>query len=596
MCGISGYIGISKERREIVERMRDEMRHRGPDDQGLWSDEQVVLGHNRLSILDLSPNGHQPMVRNDWVIIFNGEIYNFEELREELQASHGRPFVTGTDTEVILAAWEVWGRACLQRFRGMWAFCLYNRKTHELVLSRDRFGIKPLYYFQDRSKFIFASEIKALFKDPSVPRKACLSVVSDYLLVGFHDHRQETFFEGIRQLPPGSSLFMDTQTGGFSLEHYYDLSERVRNRRGSVAEFGDAFASSVKLHLRSDVPVGTCLSGGLDSSSVASLASTYVRRQGEVFRAVTGQSGDPANDETEYARLVVERAALEWHVTKPTTEDYREHWERCLWHQDEPSGGPSVFMQYWVMKASHEAGLKVMLDGQGGDECLLGYERYYPTLFLHWLKKGHLGTFAHEFFAAARHSKLSLSQLVLYSFYFLTPKLREARLRKRVPWLPPSLTRESFERLECSMRDSRDPLTLQLSEIGCFQLPHLLKYEDRNSMAWSVESRVPFVDHEVIEAALSLAPEDKIRNGYTKWALRKVMNGKMPDAVTWRREKVGFEAPKGGWSEGNRNWMSDVIQTSSLLKELGVTDAPDDGPCFQALFNLAHWQKIFRVN
>ncbi|HOX23705.1 MAG TPA: asparagine synthase (glutamine-hydrolyzing), partial [Elusimicrobiales bacterium] len=428
----------------------------------------------------------------------------------------------------------------LEKLRGMWAFALYDQNTRRLTLSRDRFGIKPLYYHAGKNRFIFASEIKALLVSQDVPRKACLPVLADYLVAGFSDHRPETFFQGIMQLPPGHTLEMETATRSFKISRYYDLGTRLQGRSTDVAGYGAAFREAIRLHLRSDVPVGTCLSGGLDSSSVASTAAAFMHADGlGPFQAVTAQSGDPRNDETAYARQIVENSGLRWHLAAPTAEDFRKHWERCLWHQEEPTGGPSVFMQYWVMKTAKEAGLIVMLDGQGGDETLLGYERYYPTLLLEWLRRSRFGTAASEFLAATCNSKLSIKDLALYSIYFLTSGPRKLRLKNRFPDFPPELLEQTFSQLDELTRAFQRPDAMQAAEMTRFQLPHLLKYEDRNSMAWSVEARVPLVDHELAEAALLLRPEDKIRGGYTKWALRKTMEGKMPDSITWRRNKIG---------------------------------------------------------
>lgn len=596
MCGIAGFVGRETNRETLVKGMLAEIQHRGPDDTGFWADEYTALGHNRLSIIDLSRNGRQPMVRGPWVIIYNGEIYNYRELRQELQHSHHQQFRTETDTEVVLAAWEVWGKAALDRFRGMWAFALYNSFTGELILTRDRFGIKPLYYFSGGGIFIFASEIKALLTVPVVPRKACLPVVSDFLLAGFRDHGPDTFYNDIYQLLPGHCLLLNVHDGEFKTEPYYDLSRRVLEKRQStIKAFEEAFLESIRLHLRSDVPVGTCLSGGLDSSSVATAASQiYYQSSGKRFSAVFAQSGDILNDETEYARSVAENADLDWHVTAPTLRDYQENWWKCLWHQEEPTGGPSVFMQYWVMKTARQAGIKVMLDGQGGDEILLGYERYYPAVFMHWIKAGRFGTALREFIAASRNSKLAVKDLAFYSFYFLSPQIRKLRLKNRLRSIPPELLKGTLSRVGESARYYGDLLSLQISEISRFQLPQLLKYEDRNSMAWSVEARVPFVDHEVVESALTLKHDDKIRNGYSKFALRCVMNGKMPDSITWRRNKIGFEAPTN-WLTGERPWKADVIGESKILKEMGLNFLPDDNLLFERFFNVAQWESTFNV-
>ncbi len=597
MCGLCGLIGLGLEKENFTAAMLRSMRHRGPDDSGTWRDGPVSLGHNRLSIIDLTPRGRQPMTRGDLVIILNGEIYNYLELKSELQVKYGQAFYTETDTEVVLAAWQVWRQDALTRFRGMWAFALYDSAAKELILSRDRFGVKPLYYFEDGEKFIFASEIKALLTVPGVPRRAFLPVVSDYLLAGLQDHRPETFFAGIKQLPPGHCLYLDVSKRTHTLQPYYRLSSRIEGRISTIEDFSRAFESSVKLHLRSDVPVGVCLSGGLDSSAVATLAAADMREQERgVLHAVTAQSGDSIGDETDYARRVVEASGLKWHLATPTEEDFQAEWGQCLRHQDEPTGGPSVFMQYCVMKQAKEAGLKVMLDGQGGDECLLGYERYYPAVLYHRLSKGALIRAVREYAATTRCSNLNGRQLALYCAYFLSPQIRKRRLANRLRGFPPELVRGTLATVEESARTYRDIRAMQAAEIGCYQLPHLLRYADRNSMAWSVESRVPFVDHEVVETALTLQPEEKINNGYTKWALRKIMDQRMPDEITWRRNKIAFAAPVERWNRPAELMMKDAIGRSPILREMGVTQAPQELRRLISMYELSYWESLYEIS
>jgi asparagine synthase (glutamine-hydrolysing) len=596
MCGICGEISRNISRKENIFRMLKEMRHRGPDDKGTWEDEWLTLGHNRLSIIDLSEAGHQPMKRGDLLIVYNGEIYNYSELKEELIAKHKIVFKTKTDTEVILAAWETWGVKSLERFRGMWAFALYNSNNHQLILSRDRFGIKPMYYAKNKNKFSFSSEIKALLTDVTLDRKACMSVISDFILVGFQDHRAETFFEGINQLSPGHCLYLNVKDLTFSIMPYYDLKNRIEGKSSTIESFGDIFEKAIKIHLRSDVPVGTCLSGGLDSSSVATLAAGFYKTQSnDDFQAITAQSGDASNDETEFAELVVKNMKIKGHFVQPSGNDFRKSWELCLWHQEEPSASQSIFMQYWVMKKAHEIGLKVLLDGQGGDECLLGYERYYSSYFLYLLKRLLFANMFKEFRAASKNSKLSARDLILYFNYFLSSNVRKIVLKKRFNKYPPELMKETFSRIDESTKSYHQIQSMQISEIKFFQLPHLLKYEDRNSMAWSVEARLPFVDHEVVESALSLKPEDKIRSGYTKWALRQTMNNKMPDAITWRTNKIAFEAPTKRWISENIDWVMNILKGSRIIKELGIDIKTNNQNISDRIFNLAHWEQLYKI-
>ncbi|MEN6327039.1 MAG: asparagine synthase (glutamine-hydrolyzing) [Syntrophomonas sp.] len=598
MCSISGLVNnnISLEMRiSKINSMNEILNHRGPDDSDIWSNNLISIGHNRLAIIDLTDSGKQPMHRGDWVIVFNGEIYNYLEIRQELEKKFKQRFLTESDTEVILAAWEIWKEKSLDRFRGMWAFAIYNKTTHELYLCRDRFGIKPLYYYDKNYSFIFSSEIKAILQEEMIERRVYLPAVMDYLF-GFHDHNEFTFFEDIFQIPPGHYLCFNLHNNNKKLIRYYDLAQATEGRISTVDEFTHVFRESVLLHLRSDVPVGTCLSGGLDSSSVASTAAYHVKNNYNTsFHAITAQSEDPLNDETIYAKQVVEHSELIWHLIKPRAEDFLHDWERCLWFQDEPTGGPSIFLQYFVMKTANEAGLKVMLDGQGGDEALFGYERYYPTLFLYLLKIGRINNFYKEFTNAIKNSKLNTRQMAMYVMYFLLPKVRVARNAMKYKQIPKIILEHGLNTLQESSKSYRDPRSLQIAEITKYQLPHLLRYEDRNSMAWSVEARVPFVDHEVIETAITLKLEDKIKNGYTKWALRKVMDGKMADSITWRKNKIGFEAPEKKWANALKSEMDNRINNSVIIKELNLHNKASNENKF-LLYNLACWESLFNVN
>jgi asparagine synthase (glutamine-hydrolysing) len=598
MCGISGIINqqlTPDKRAKLVNKMISCMHHRGPDSNGWWSDELISLGHNRLSIIDLSDNGSQPMHRGDWVITYNGELYNYLEIRNELKDRYNARFITQSDTEVILAAWETWGEAALNKFRGMWAFAIYNQKSHELYLCRDRFGIKPLYYYDLNGHFIFASEIKAILEDVNVARRAKLTTVVDFLM-GFNDHSAETFFENIYQLEPGCYMHYNLVNGSKSLRRYYDLAQATAGKTSTIEEFAACLEESVLLHLRSDVPVGTCLSGGLDSSSVATLAGRYMLDcQGKNFHAVTAQSEDPANDESEYARAVVENSSLIWHLTKPSADDFLENWEKCQWCQEEPVGGPSVFMQYCVMQTAREAGLKVMLDGQGGDETLLGYERYYPPYFMDCIRRGQAIKASQAFMESVHNSKVSLAAMTMYCGYFLLPWLRVWKNKKKWMAIPDEVLQHGLNTLQSCCQSFSSIRKLQISEITRFCLPVLLKYEDRNSMAWSVEARVPFVDYRLIETAIALQPDDKINSGFTKWALRKTMDGKMPDSITWRKNKIGFAAPAEKWAGTLKEEMNRKISSSIILRELNLKQSHAPNGQY-LLYSLALWEELYGMN
>ena len=596
MCGIAGIIGTSPVQPDELRRMADCMRYRGPDDQGLYVDGPVGLAHNRLSILDLSAAGHQPMHSGPVVLVFNGEIYNYLELRADLAREHGWEFSSHTDTEVILAAYRVWGRACVSRFRGMWAFALWDEQRQEVVLSRDRLGIKPLYYAWDGQRLLFASEIKAILAagHRAAPNE---EVLADFLVGGFLDHREDTCFAGVRQLLPGHNAWLETASRRWATQPYYDLGAAVAACTPTVEAFETALTESVALHLRSDVPVGTCLSGGLDSSTIAALAGPLYREaSGRPMKAITALSGD-VRDESAYAAQVVERVGLDWIRTAPSLDDFQTLLPRILWHQEQPTGGPSVVMQYAVMEAARDAEISVLLDGQGGDELLLGYERYYSYAFRSWLGRGQIGRAAREFALAGRHSGLSHATHLRYALYFQSNAARRLFLKRRSRAVDPrwfDLAEPTIRSLGRSGGTLRD---LQIRELTAAQLPHLLRFEDRNSMAHSIEARVPFVDHRVVEQAVALPPEAKIRDGYTKFALRQVAEPRLPASIAWRRTKIGFEAPVS-WADAAGRWMEDQIVASPLVR--GMLSVPVDARPLvlpatlkYRLFEIALWERTF---
>jgi asparagine synthase (glutamine-hydrolysing) len=599
MCGIAGLCFKEPILQEpvVLQGMLHTTRHRGPDDQGIYVYRNVALGHNRLSILDVSPAGHQPMHYGHLTITYNGEIYNYLEIKEELRAQ-GHDFTTETDTEVLLHAYDRWGGECLQRMTGMWAFAILDKKRNELFCSRDRFGIKPFYYYSDEKIiFVFASEIKALL-DSLVTARLQYERLLDYLVIGLSDHTEETFYQSIKQLLPGHSLFVDLGEGTKTIKRYYSLAESPVGVTAGE-DFERSLRKSVAIHMRSDVPVGTCLSGGIDSSVVAALAAAVNKSLGnETFSAVTAQSESSSNDETPFARQVVEHCHLDWHVTKPDYGIFKSSLEKSLWYQEEPVGGPSVFMQYWVMKMAKETGLKVMLDGQGGDEIMFGYERYYVAFFWHLLRHGLALTCLQEFLLAACHSKLHLGQLSAMTIYFLFPTLRRKILEKRVAFLNREYLQLPQKALRGASQAFFDIRELQIAEISAQQLPHLLKYEDRNSMAHSIEARVPYVEFDCIETSLRIPPQRRIKDGYTKYPLRLIAEKILPPSIAWRKNKIGFEAPTAVWLKQQRPLMEQEIQSSKILKRIcqSIPSLESLGLEMQwRLYNIAVWERLFNV-
>jgi asparagine synthase (glutamine-hydrolysing) len=503
---------------------------------------------------------------------------------------------------VILAAYDHYGTDCVKKFNGMWAFALYD-KTRELIFcSRDRFGVKPFYYSDSSSVFAFGSEIKQLLNFQK-KREANIPILMDYLVAGLDDHSNETFFTNIFKLEQSHSLIYDLKNHNFSISRYYELNSSTDtshlNEADSVSLYKNLLEDSIRLRLRSDVRVGTCLSGGLDSSSVATIAaSSYNSNNPDCFTAITAVTLEKDLDESAYAEQVALNGGLNWHTITPTAVDFKENLRRIIEIQEEPFGGPSVFMQYKVFEKARHLGCTVMLDGQGGDETLLGYERYYPAYLISMgFLRGVL-----NFFRSSSNSRLSKKELFNYLIYFTVPEIRLHRLRRRLPFI-----RKAYfdlinkKLLAANAKNYLDIGSLQKIELMRMQLPHLLKYEDRNSMYHSIESRLPFIDYRLVETALSINNAYKIKGGWTKYLLRKAMEGILPEKIVWRRNKLGFNAPEKNWLDSINDIMKESISRSEILEKISVkSEIPGSfdklNPRLQwRLFNIAQWEEIYNV-
>ena len=552
MCGICGFNWSDA---RLLVRMMDVQAHRGPDAAGSFSDGRISLGHRRLSIIDLSDAGRQPMPNEDGSlrIVFNGEIYNYVELADELRGL-GHTFRTRTDTEVILHAYEEWGEKCLDRFNGMFAFALYDAPRRRLFLARDRFGIKPLHYWQSGERLLFASEIKAILEHPDVPRRPDDLAVYDYLAFNCYNHTDRTFFEGIRSLLPGQCATLDLATGQLAERQWYEIpvgrEQPVADEKDAVEKFRALFFDAIRLRLtRADVEVGSCLSGGLDSSSIV----CSMRHMGEA-RARDHQTFSivfPGTDidESPYVSEVVGLAGLRSHVTTSSSERLLEDLDRLVYHQDEPFGGPSIFAQWEVMRLAHREGIKVLLDGQGADELLAGY------LFFQGYRMLELLLHARPIEAAAEAAGFMRlhgrrTDPFLAALLFASPKaLKNAMARRylHVPLVPEFSKRLAPASDVPARMYSRVGLNQALAYRVKFSLPQLLREEDRNSMAFSIESRLPFLDYRLVEYLFSLGPQYKVRRGMTKYVLREAMRGILPEPVRMRMGKLGFPTPIVTW-------------------------------------------------
>lgn len=561
MCGIVGY--ISKEEQidvALFEKMTDILIHRGPDDRGTYYEGLVALGQRRLSILDLSADGHQPMhYLQRYTIVFNGEIFNYIELREELSRA-GYSFVSKTDTEVLMAAYDYWGAECLNKLNGMWAFALYDRAEGQLFAARDRFGVKPFYYYLSGDRLVWASEIKALL--PALPGrpKANIPRLLDNILLGAFDHTSETMFEGVRQLQPGCYLRFDVPAFSLAVTRYYDIDRITPNQRSypeNTQRFKELFIDAVRLRLRSDVPVGSCLSGGLDSSSIVCVAAGLLKNKPgdaghHTISSCYKQADELKYDEQEYIDQVVAQTGVQGHKIYPDVTDFFANLDHIIYHQDEPVGGLCHEAQYNVFKAAAREGITVMLDGQGADEQLAGYTPFYSVLIREYLRRFHFAGAWRELNAFRKEHKDTEVYGMKGLIWFMVSDLLPAWLRKRA--LKYVTSREEFEWLkvpydETTVQQTRkytsfDDYTKKQMKYG---LINLLHFEDRNAMASSIEGRVPFLDYRLVEHVLSLPPDQKLKAGVTKRILRDAMRGIIPEGIRTRTTKLGFAVPVDVW-------------------------------------------------
>lgn len=543
MCGICGIIQLRPKpvAEQDVRVMMEKIRHRGPNDNGIFTEGSVGLGFQRLSILDLSLAGHQPMYSNDenYVIVFNGEIFNYVELKAELKSSY--QFRTGTDTEVILAAYQVWGEKCLNKFNGMFAFAIYNRQTGEVFMARDRFGIKPLYYFQTEDVFIFSSEIKAILPLLNDVRPNH-SIIHDYLLHNRTDHTENTFFENIFKLQHGSTIKI--ASGKVAFNRWYRLSEKLVHPAMNKDEYRELLIDALKLRLRSDVPIGVCLSGGIDSSAIASLlVKEFGITELNTFSAVYGK--DEPTDESDFIDEF-KPYIKNMYYTSPNADTFFNDYERFIEAHNEPVPDTSPYVQFKVMELAREH-VTVTIDGQGADEQLGGYHYFFGSYYVELLRKLKIPRLlAENFHYVKDHHSLNGFK---YFMYYLAPTSGQRMIDlKRMP----SLNRGFVDQMQTTS-DLREmlykPSSLQQSFLQHFEhkLEHLLRWEDLNSMHYSIEARVPFLDYRLVERTLSLPSEKVIRNGTTKYILREALKGILPDKIYRRRDKKGFSNPRDKW-------------------------------------------------
>jgi asparagine synthase (glutamine-hydrolysing) len=593
MCGIAVVVALNgtPPARELLEAMSEALVHRGPDGEGLSIEATVGMAHRRLAVIDAA-HGAQPMRRGDLTVVYNGEIYNYVELRQRLSA-RGFAFCTNSDTEVLLAAYEAYGVACVEHFVGMFAFVLHDQRRHIVLAARDPLGIKPLYWHRNAKRLLFASEPKAILRDPAVIRKIDRHALDEYITFQ-HTLGDATLFEGIKRVAPAHRHVVDLATGAMVSERYWHPTVRVVDaidEREAIERVGALVEQSVHWQLRSDVPVGTYLSGGLDSSLVTAIAA---QQHGPGLPAFTGAFTEPGEfDERPYARAVAARYGAELIEVVPTARDFVDVMPRLMYALDEPAAGPGLFPQYMVAKAARER-VTVVLGGQGGDEIFGGYVRYLAAYLEQALKGAIMGTADEgEHVVSLRSLIPNLKALrgyqpLLQSFWgdglFDEMDVRYLRLIDRsaglLPMLHPDIAgaHAPEQVVERYRRVFHHPETrsylakMTLFDLGS-SLPALLQVEDRMSMAHSLESRVPLVDHRLVDAVGALAPRHRFAGGELKALLRKIARPWLPDAVVERRDKMGFPVPLRAWVRGEaRDFVQDTLR-SAASRDGGLLDA-----------------------
>jgi asparagine synthase (glutamine-hydrolysing) len=552
MCGITGFVG--RPDRALLEAMTESLHHRGPDDVGYHEDAFASLGFRRLSIIDLE-HGNQPMSTDSGRLhlVYNGEVYNFRELREELRAA-GRSFHTSCDSEVVLEAYAHWGTDCFRRFNGMWAVAIVDERDApaRLVLARDHFGIKPLFYARHGERLLFGSEIKAILQDRTLAREVDEQVMYEYLAHGLFDHTDRTFFKGVLQVPAAAHIVFDGD--GSRITRYW--TPRLSDDGDASPEaFRRVFERAVERRLVADVPVGICLSGGLDSSSICTVMARLLREHvpdsvslGERLKTFSAFfPGDPI-DERAYVESVLRSTGSDSSVVEPTDQDFIRELEAWVWHMEEPMVSSAPFAMWMVMRLARRQ-VKVVLDGQAGDELLAGYD-HYPYVFLRQLLRDR------RYAAFVREAWL-LRDIV-------GPLVRR-RLRERLhPVDVAALLQPSFVRRGSPPADTRVPDNLKLrllQDFVTYSLPPLLRYEDRASMAHSLEARLPFLDQDLVEHILRLPTSAVISNGWTRAVLRRALHGVLPRKVERRRKKIGFTTPEFRWYRRQRAPIQSLLRS-----------------------------------
>lgn len=636
MCGIAGIILKQKVNFNLNQKivaMTDALSHRGPDGEGfiLAGDQTITphfntlkqnynradinyipktsvqhsdlnsflaFGHRRLSIIDLSETGHQPMCNANgktW-ITFNGEIYNYLEIKADLK-KNGHSFISESDTEVVLAAYKEWGFNCVERFNGMWSFCIYDSEKQLCFASRDRLGVKPFYYINNNNLLAFSSEQKAFIKAELIAAKINNNALHNYLINGLLETNSTNFFEGINELMPGNNLVFNLKTQELKITTYYNLTEHITltNDRLSEKELIDkiayTFENSVKLRLRSDVEVGTCLSGGIDSSALAVTISEITKQPLYCFTSIFKNQ---SINEEHFADSVANKIKAKHFKVEPTLEGFLEEIDSLIYSQDVPIWDTSTYAQYKVMELAKKNNIKVVLDGQGADELFGGYHHHFLAKWNNLFSQGHFMSGLNEILA----SKKTISNPLQF---FIKEKIKQKKYFNKKHFeqffKPEFLKSSEIKNPSVYFNSVNEQL---VEDIYQTRLKSFLKCEDRCGMWHSVESRTPFADDiELINLLFSFNGNKKIKNGVSKYLLREVVKNKLPEEIYKRYDKKGFETPMQQWMQKLRPQLLSEIKAANFdfvnQNELEKTDPTNSfqNKLLFKLFVLSRWQKLF---
>lgn len=566
MCGICGIIKFNNEpaQEESIRKMMHIMKHRGPDDEGVFIDQNVVLGFVRLSILDLSPSGHQPMLSHDgrYVIVFNGEVYNYIELKDELSGKYN--FITRTDTEVVLAAYQEWGASCLDKFNGMWAFAIYDKKTKEIFCARDRFGIKPFYYYHNDKQFVFASDIPSILSVMPVAISPNEQIIFDYLAFGRTDQNENTFFNEIKKMQHGHYCRFKDNQSKVHFTRWYKLSESKRDPIVDSAELKALIKSAIELRMRSDVPVGVSLSGGIDSSSIVSLLSKEMG-YGDLYTfSSVYKENHRANEKSKIDLVKLKNSKFVY----PSAETFIDDMDELLKGQSEPFSTSAIYAQFKVMQLAKK-NVTVLLDGQGADEYFAGYQYFHGFYYKGLLKSLRLLKLASESLSYLKKNKNFLN--IKYLTYCISP----AFLKRRRTLHEGFFLEKNFYKNNVMNSDilnnlyESNNLKESIENHFEYKLEHLLKWEDRNSMYFSLESRLPFLDYRLVEGVNNSPEDTRIHKGTLKYILRKSMSELVPKEILSDRNKIGYATPEDLWfrSEIFKSFLSKRLTRNDHISE-----------------------------